>query len=196
MQDVRVPASRVLTIPNMITSARITLIPIFAWLFLTGRQDVPALVILLTIGSTDWVDGFVARKTGQVSELGKVLDPIADRAAILTVLAVFTFRGTVNPYVAGVILLRDVLVSIAFPMLEARGVPRVPVNRVGKAATAAIYLGMGLAAIGLVSTGVRSRLAANLSFWLLTGGAALYWGATVMYVRAITQGLKGSRANR
>ncbi|HVL52207.1 MAG TPA: CDP-alcohol phosphatidyltransferase family protein, partial [Actinomycetota bacterium] len=84
--------NRVLTVPNMISTARMLLIPVFAWAFLTGDKDAFALGLLVVIGCTDWVDGYVARKTGQVSKLGKLLDPVADRVAIVVVLLALVFR--------------------------------------------------------------------------------------------------------
>lgn len=177
-------STQVLTVPNVISAARISLIPVFAWLFLTGDHDTAAMVILIIIGSTDWVDGFVARRTGQVSVLGKILDPIADRAAIVVVLLTFMFRGTVPLWIAGAILVRDAIVSIAFPILEARGYPRIPVNKVGKLATLLIYTGFGVAAVGVAFDDVTSWTDPAKRA-LLTVGAALYWVAGYLYVKEL-----------
>lgn len=177
-------STRVLTVPNVISAARISLIPVFAWLFLTGDHDLAAVVILIIIGSTDWVDGFVARRTGQVSVLGKILDPIADRAAIIVVLLTFMFRGTVPLWIAGVILLRDVIVSIAFPILESRGYPRIPVNKVGKLATLLIYTGFGVAAAGVAVEEVSPWTDPGKQA-LLAAGAILYWVAGYLYVKEL-----------
>jgi len=173
--------TRGFTIPNLITSVRIALIPVFAFVFLSGRADGAAFALLAVIGASDWVDGFVARQTGQVSVLGKLLDPIADRAAIMTVLLVLAFRGTIWWPLAASILIRDLLVTVAFIVLEAKGFPRLPVNRTGKAATFAIFAGMGLAVFSIAfSTPVDKQVGAA-SLALLAIGAAMYWVAASLY---------------
>ncbi|HEX2052964.1 MAG TPA: CDP-alcohol phosphatidyltransferase family protein [Actinomycetota bacterium] len=175
--------NRVLTIPNLISFTRMLLIPLFAWAFLTGGKDPFALVLLVVIGSTDWVDGYVARRTGQVSRLGKLLDPVADRMAIVVVLLALVFRDAVAAPVAGAILLRDAIVSIVFPILEARGFPRIAVNKTGKWATALIFTGMAFASASVLES-VRD-FARPASSGLLLAGAILYWVAGVFYVREL-----------
>lgn len=186
--------NRVLTVPNLITAARILLIPLFAWTFLLGELDVLACLLLVAIGSTDWVDGFVARRIGQVSRLGKLLDPVADRMAIVVVLLALTFRGVVAPALAGILLLRDLIVSVAFPILEARGFERIPVNRTGKWATALIFIGMALAAGSVLETPLQQGAGAA-SRVLLSAGAVLYWGAGALYVREVRRQVQ-ERAGR
>ena len=173
-------SNRVLTLPNAITIARLGLLPVFIWLYLT-KQDWPALVVLFVLGNTDWVDGTVARRTGQVSELGKVLDPISDRIAIVAVMLAIVARGQVPWWLAGVILGRELLIALAFAVLEARGVPRIPVNRVGKLATLSIFSGMGLTVVALVVPGKVGENIQAVALVVLTLGAALYWVATGMY---------------
>jgi cardiolipin synthase len=164
---------------------RILLIPIFAWLFSTGSHDGAAFVLAVVIGSSDWVDGFVARRMGQVSRLGKLLDPVADRLAIVVLLLALTFRGIVPLALAAVILFRDLVVSVAFPILEARGYPRLPVNRAGKLATAFLFWGMGFAVASLVVSEGLQAFCLQTSTVLLAAGAVLYWVAFVMYAVAI-----------
>ena len=72
-------ASRVLTVPNVVTVVRLLCLPVFLWLLFGRDQVVAAAVLLAVLGVTDFVDGYVARHFDQVSELGKVLDPTADR---------------------------------------------------------------------------------------------------------------------
>lgn len=175
---------RIVTVPNLISAARIALIPVFGWAFLTGSRDPFALILLIVIGCSDWVDGYVARKTGQVSKLGKLLDPVADRIAIVIVLIVLTFRGVVDVPVAAALLVRDLIVSIVFPILESKGFPRLAVNQTGKWATALIFFGMGFAAGSVLETPVQTS-SGVLSQILLIAGAVLYWTAGVFYVREI-----------
>jgi len=174
---------RVLTIPNVITIVRLILIPIFGWAFLTGDKDTLALILLMIIGSTDWVDGFVARAIGQVSKLGKALDPVVDRVAIVVILVALTFRGVVPFAIAGVLLLRDLIASIVFPTLEAKGYPRLAVNRTGKLATAFIFSGMAIAAASVLESLEEVARPASVVFLLV--GAVLYWIAGYMYYTEI-----------
>ncbi|MGI8427532.1 MAG: CDP-alcohol phosphatidyltransferase family protein [Actinomycetota bacterium] len=174
--------TRRFTIPNLITSLRIALIPVFAFIFLSGRADRTAFVLLAVIGASDWIDGFVARRTGQVSVLGKLLDPVADRAAIMTVLLVLAFRGAIWWPLAAAILLRDLLVTIVFVVLESKGFPRLPVNRTGKAATFAIFAGMGLAVFSLAFSTPFEKQVEAASLALLAMGAAMYWVAGALYL--------------
>jgi cardiolipin synthase len=175
---------RIATIPNLISAIRVALIPVFAWAFLTGERDALALVLLVVIGSSDWVDGFVARKTGQVSKLGKLLDPVADRIAIVIVLFALIFRGVIAFPIAAVILLRDLIVTIAFFIPESRGFPRLAVNRTGKWATGLIFTGVGFAAGSIVDTPLRQE-SEIVSQVLLVMGGVLYWVAGALYVRVI-----------
>lgn len=175
-------STRVLTVPNLISFARLALIPVFFWLFVTRTNDALAFALVVVVGSTDWVDGFVARRTGQVSVLGKILDPVADRVAIVAILLAFLFRGTIPIAVALVILVRDAIVALVFPILEARGYPRIPVNLVGKAGTAAIYIGAGTAAASLILQSLAINFAAIVLLWI---GAGLYWVAGIVYVGEI-----------
>lgn len=174
---------RVVTVPNAITAVRLVMIPVFAWAFLTGDRDTLALILLVIIGTTDWLDGFVARATGQVSKLGKLLDPVADRLAIFVVLVSLTFRGVVPYWIAGLLLFRDLIVSIVFPILEAKGFPRLPVNKTGKWATAFIFSGMALAAASVIEP--LEEIAAPASLVFLVIGAVLYYVAGYFYYTEI-----------
>ena len=75
---------RILTAPNVITLVRLLCIPIFLWLLFGVHRQTAAAVLLAVLGATDWVDGYVARRYGQVSTFGKVLDPTADRLLVGT----------------------------------------------------------------------------------------------------------------
>ena len=104
-----VPASSaVVTIPNALSLARIALIPVFCWLIADEGTRLWGIVLFALVVSTDWVDGYVARRTGQVSELGRILDPVADRLAIAAGLLTFAIVGIFPFWAALLILVRDV----------------------------------------------------------------------------------------
>ena len=93
-----------LTIPNLISVIRLGLIPVFLWLLLARDNPFAAGWLLGGIAATDWVDGYLARRLDQVSEVGKFLDPLADRIAIIAAV----IGGLISGYlpsgsVAGVI---------------------------------------------------------------------------------------------
>ena len=165
----------------MISGVRIALIPIFAWLLATGTQDGLAFVLAVVIGSSDWFDGFLARRMGQVSRLGKLLDPVADRLAIVALLLALTFRGIVALPITAAILLRELIVTVGFSISEAKGYPRLRVNRVGKVATGLLFCGMGFAVASLVVAPELRAFSLRTSTVLLVAGAVLYWVALWMY---------------
>ena len=96
---------------NLVTLVRLGMVPVFLWLlFGTGHRAVAAW-LLGVLGATDWVDGFLARRLHQVSNLGKVLDPVADRVLVVTGLVAVAAAGAVPWWFAGLTLAREVIVS-------------------------------------------------------------------------------------
>ena len=189
--DEEVVLNRVLTAPNAISFARLLLVPVFLLLYVAGHA-LPAMIVLGVVGTSDFVDGFVARATGQVSVLGKLLDPLADRIVIIAVLVAYSIKGTVPWWLSSVIVARDVIIMVAFAIFEKRGLPRLPVNRTGKRATAALFTGMGVISISVVMkvSGVAGlKSAANdvrvVGLVLLGVGAVLYWAAGFLYAKEI-----------
>lgn len=126
------PSDAILTAPNLITLCRLALIGPFVWLALTERNDAVAWTVGFVLGSTDWVDGMVARKFRQVSKLGIAMDPLIDRLAILSIAAVVVVRELVPVWAIGIVVLREALLLAAVPVLAAWKVPRPAVTRVGK----------------------------------------------------------------
>src|ERR1019366_8889008 len=112
---------QILTVPNALSVLRLACAPLFVWLIFGGDDRVAAFVLLAVLGSTDWVDGWIARYFHQGSELGKILDPTADRVLLVTAAVVLLVDGTVPPWVAGAVLAREVLVAGATLALAAAG---------------------------------------------------------------------------
>jgi len=147
-EDASPGTDRILTIPNAISFARIALIPVFVWLIVERRTTFTGLVVFGVVVATDWVDGAIARATGQVSEIGKVLDPVADRLAIGAGLIALVVREAFPLWAALLILARDALILIAgLVLLSARRV-RIEVRYIGKMATFLL-----MAAIGCIAWG-------------------------------------------
>jgi cardiolipin synthase (CMP-forming) len=126
---------RVLTIPNAISVVRLCCIPLFLWL-LFGREDrSSAAYLLAALGATDWIDGYVARHFNQVSTLGKVLDPLADRLLLAVGVVGILIDGSVPVWIAVLTIARETLVGGATLVLAALGARRIDVTWFGKAGT-------------------------------------------------------------
>jgi cardiolipin synthase len=139
---------RVLTIPNAISFARIALIPVFFTMIVDEDTTKAGLILFGVVAATDWVDGVVARATGQVSEVGKVLDPVADRLAIAAGLIALVIRGAFPLWAALLILVRDAAILVAGLVLLWRKRARIEVRYLGKVATFGL-----MTAIGFISWG-------------------------------------------
>ena len=138
----------ILTLPNVISFSRILLIPVFVPLLLRPGTEVAGLLVLGIASASDWVDGYVARRTGRVSELGKLLDPTADRLVIAAGLIALAARGALPLWAALLILLRDLTVLLGGALLLALRHIRVEVRVIGKAATFSLMMAVPLIAWG------------------------------------------------
>jgi cardiolipin synthase len=182
------PSARA-TIPNALSAARLAAVPIFVWLF--GRHEERAAVLVFGGAAlTDAFDGLLARRTGTESELGKLLDPLADRVFISAVVVALVARGTLARPLAAAIVGRDLLILLLWPLMERRGIERIRVNAVGKSATALLLTGLTWLALSETSLAVSAsrRLAATV---VIAGGAVLYWGAGLMYATEARRRLRG-----
>jgi CDP-diacylglycerol--glycerol-3-phosphate 3-phosphatidyltransferase len=102
-----------LNLPNLITLVRILLIPVFIGLFITPTPDrsLSAAVIFVVAAVTDMLDGYIARRTGQVTRLGKLLDPIADKLLVLSALILLVNVDRVSALIAILVIAREVAVT-------------------------------------------------------------------------------------
>jgi cardiolipin synthase len=171
-----------LTIPNLLSLARLALIPVFLGFLITG-QDVLALIVLVAGGVTDFLDGFLARRLHQVTRLGKLLDPVADRLTILSATIGLTYRGFLPLWLLLVVLARDVgMLCLGAVLARYRTAPP-PVSRVGKAATFLLLSALPL----LVIAGAfpsTSGVLLPIGIAVAVIGAVLYWVAGVGYAVA------------
>ena len=170
---------RLLTIPNLLSLGRLATVPVFVWLFLSGREDA-AVIVYAVAAWTDFFDGFIARRTHSVTELGKLLDPLADRVFIVALALALVARGTLAWWLAVIVVGRDVLVVSLFPVLERRKVHRIQVNLVGKSATAALLAGLTFLALSETSF-PGAAVGDEIGTVLVSVGAALYWAAAYLY---------------
>ncbi len=186
--------SRILTVPNVVTVARLLFVPVFCWL-LFGRDDRTAAAWLLSVlGATDWVDGYLARRLHQVSELGKVLDPLADRILLGTVVVSLLIDGSVPAVVGILLLIREVLVSVGVLALAAAGARRIDVQWAGKAGTLSLMFSLPLFMMG--THGPWGWPAELLAWGFAIFGLGALWYAAFTYVPIARQALADGRAGR
>jgi cardiolipin synthase len=172
---------RLLTLPNAITSIRVLGVPVVCWLIVGAHDYIIAAVLLAALGITDFLDGYSARHLGQVSTLGKVVDPVADRLLVMGAVASIVAGGVVPLWLALATLSREALVSGAVILLGLMGAPRIDVIWVGKAGTFGVMVAFPLFLLG----DGRSAWQADVRIvaWIAVIGAlALGWSAVIGYV--------------
>jgi cardiolipin synthase len=183
--QVQRPSDRVLTIPNALSLARLIGVPFFLWLVL-NKHDGAAVIVLMVSGFTDWLDGKIARRFNQMSRVGQLLDPAADRLYILATLIGLTVRGVVPLWLTIVLVGRDVLLAFTLPVLRSHGYGPLPVHFLGKAATFNLLAGFPLLLLGEGDSFV-SEVAHAFGWAFAIWGTALYWWAGVLYVVQVAQ---------
>ena len=188
----REPASSaILTVPNLISFARILLIPVFVGLIMNDGTELAGMLLFAGVAATDWVDGFVARRTNQVSEFGKILDPVADRLAVAAGLIAVMIRDALPLWAGLAVILRDLAVLlVGVAILAARRV-RVDVRFLGKSATATLMIAITWIAWG--NLGLPLAAGARAAGWVLFAvGIAESYVAAAWYLRDIRRAWSAS----
>ena len=180
-RDARDGEDRILTVPNALSVLRLLLIPLFLWLILVEQADMAAVVVLAVSGITDWADGLIARTTGQITRLGRLLDPLVDRVTIAATLVGLALRDLIPWWLVGLLVAREVLLLLLVPQLRRHGLLALPVHYLGKAATFALYWGFPFVLVGAGSATWEQVLGA-LGWAFVIWGTALYWYAALLYV--------------
>lgn len=127
------------TLPNLISFLRILALPVFLWVLLGLDRPFLAAVLLGLISVTDLLDGMLARRLGQVSEIGKMLDPVADRLVVFAGVVGGMVAGLVPLWLGASLLIREAIIGPTTIYYLVRQNVRVPVRRMGKTATALIF---------------------------------------------------------
>ncbi len=169
----------ILTVPNLVSVVRVFAVPLFLWLLL-GRNDPTAAGLLLAaIGATDWVDGFLARRLDQVSELGKFLDPAADRLAVAAAVVGGWISGDLPWPVALAIAVRESVIILGALVLAARSRAKLEVRYLGKVATLGLYVAIPSF---LVHSGADITFFGWMAWIFVLPGLVLYYVVGVQYV--------------
>jgi cardiolipin synthase (CMP-forming) len=189
-------SGRILTVPNLLSFARLAVLPVVYLDLVNGRLS-RAFVLLVVFASTDWLDGYIARRFDQLSELGRVLDPISDRVLFVVVGVAFIVSGLLPLWAILLILLRDLAVGGAGLVMLARGIEVPDVTRLGKAATFGLMVALPaflLAAV--VGEGVDDP--DPVLWWIgwitYAINIVLYWLSAFGYLRTIRARARGAEA--
>jgi cardiolipin synthase (CMP-forming) len=185
---------RILTVPNAITFLRLCGTGVFVWLLFGGHEQTAAAILLAVVGATDWVDGFVARRFHQVSTVGKILDPLADRLLVATAVICVIIKGAVPLWFGVATIAREALVSIAVLLLASLGAERIDVLFIGKAGTFGLMFAYPTFLLGHGTAGWQDPI--RIIGWVFgIPGIVLAWIAAAAYVpvakRALTSGRTG-----
>jgi cardiolipin synthase len=181
-------SSAIATIPNAISAVRILLIPLFVSLILGDGTEAAGILLFAAVVATDWVDGTIARRTGRVSELGKILDPVADRLAIGAGLVALVIAGAFPWWAALLVLARDAAVLAGGALALRRRHIRIDVRFIGKIATFGLMV-----AIPLISWGrfdLPFAPTATALGWIIFGVSIVeYYIAAAMYAGDLRRAL-------
>jgi len=189
-------SQQVLTIPNIISMARLAGVPVFLWLVLGVRSqagDWWALSLLAAAGLSDWLDGKIARAMNQQSRLGEVLDPAADRLYIVATIAALAVRAIISWWLVAVLAARELTLGVALLVLRRAGYGPLNVSFVGKAATLCLLYAFPLLFLGS-HHGLYAEVARVFGWAFALWGTALYWWAAVLYLEQARRLLAVDRA--
>lgn len=186
---------RPFTVPNLISVARLCCIPVFLWVLFGLEDRWAAAVVLGVLGATDWVDGYIARRFDQVSELGKILDPTADRLLLLVGVVGVAIDGSVPMWIAVIALVREGLVSAVAVLLALLGAHRIDVTWWGKTGTFAMMFAFPFFLAGNSDIGGAGLFLAGGWVCALVGLPIHYYSA-FGYLPAARAALRAGRSAR
>lgn len=187
-----------MTIPNLISFARLACVPLFLYLLWGADRPVLAAWLLAVLGATDWIDGWIARRYDQGSELGKILDPTADRALLIAgavALLVEDLPTVVHVFV-WVVLVREILIAAVTVGLALAGARRIDVVWAGKAGTLAVMFSLPLLLVAHHIDGFWEAVSWICGWGFGIGGIALGYFAAAKYVPEARRALADGRAAR
>jgi cardiolipin synthase len=179
---------RIWTVPNLLSFLRLLGVPVFLWLVLGPRADGWAIAVLAVAGFTDWLDGKIARAFNQVSKLGRIIDPAADKLYVFATIAALLVREVIPWWLAAIIVGRELFVASFFPVLRKYGYRALQVHFLGKAAMFNLMYAFPLLFLASHS-GWYADIARVVGWAFALWGTGLYWWAGALYaiqVRRLT----------
>lgn len=173
-------SSRIVTVPNVLSFIRLLLVPVF-FALVVADHDFLALILLIVSSITDFVDGQIARRFNQVTRLGQLLDPAADRLLILAALIGLSIRDVIPWWLAALIIGRDVMLIVLGITLANHGYGPLPVHHLGKFATFCLFYALPILMLGQAFHEL-SFVTVPVGWGFVLWGAFLYWWAGVLYL--------------
>ncbi len=176
-------------IPNALTILRLVLLPVYVWRYLAGDM-IGALVVYLVVQVSDLLDGYIARHWNQVTDFGKLMDPLADKLMLLTVLICFGVRGKLEWWVIALVLGKEALMIVG-GVYALRKKIVVAALKIGKVAT-------GLFALAVVGILINNEygILGVLPQVLLYAAVAVTLGALGVYIRNLRNVMDGRKVTQ
>jgi cardiolipin synthase len=191
-----VATNRIATVPNVLSLVRLCCIPIFLWLLFGVENRAAAGLLLGVLGATDWVDGYVARHFDQVSELGKVLDPAADRLLFIVCVGGIIVDGSAPFWFSVLVVVREVLVGGALVILTLFGMKRFDVSWWGKAGTFGLMIAFPMFLFGSAGDNPVTDACWIIGYLVGVPALALSYYAAATYVPTMRRALREGREER
>ena len=176
-EKIRKLFSNVWTIPNVLTIIRMLLIPVFVVLFFKGHK-IASLAVFIAASLTDMLDGYLARKLNQITDFGKLFDPLADKLMVLTAMVCQTFWGPLPLIAVIIVAAKELLMVLGGVFMLSKDVV-VYSNYFGKAAQ------VGFIASLILSFFHEKFLAANIVLWGMTPDILLLWLTVALAITAM-----------
>ena len=187
---------RILTIPNVLSLGRLCCVPLFLWLLFGRDNQLAAALLLAFLGATDWVDGFIARRYDQVSTVGKILDPTADRILLVVAIFAIVIDGAVPAWVAGLAIFREVAVGAGVLVLAALGARRIDVQWAGKTGTFLLMVAFPLFLVSHADDLSWADAARAVAWPCAVVGLGFAYFSAIRYIPLGREALKTGRASR
>ena len=181
------------TVPNLISILRLAAVPVFVWLLIGENRPLAAAALLGILGATDWVDGWIARRFNQVSELGKVLDPTADRIMFLVAVFTMIIDESVAVWFGILTLVREGVVAIAALILGALGARALKVTWVGKTSSFGLMFAFPLFLLSTAVDGGQSTTYEVIAYVIGVPSLALHYIAAFGYMPLAITALREER---
>jgi cardiolipin synthase len=188
--------SRVWTLPNLISLVRLACAPLVWWLLFGLDAPWWAVAVLAVLGASDWVDGWIARRWDQGSELGKILDPTADRVLLLTGVLALLVDGSVPVWYGVLVLAREVVIATVTVSLGLLGARRIDVLWAGKAGTLATMFSLPPFLAASVTHGSAHDAVLLFAYGFAVPALLLSYYAAMRYVPEARRALRDGRAGR
>jgi cardiolipin synthase len=184
------------TVPNAFTLLRLLLLPVFLYVLFVLENRAAAALLLGGLSATDWVDGYLARRLGQVSEFGKVFDPTVDRLLFVVATVAIIIDGSIPLWFALAVLLREIAVGLMMAIATlVYKMPRIDVTYLGKVATFLLMFAVPGFLMG--NSDIAGADAFQVAAWLvgIPGLVLSYWTG-IAYIPQVRRAVAAGAATR